>query len=61
MDHQLCLLLIIFDDSNFYYFLTAVSGHHSSIFLKQCKIQIVTIVLLAIYIKHFDEISLKFQ
>ena len=23
MDHQLCLLLIIFDDSNFYYFLTS--------------------------------------
>ena len=40
---------------------SAVSSHHSSIFLKQCKIQIITIVLLAVYIKHFDEISLKFQ
>ena len=40
---------------------SAVSSHHSSIFLKQCKIQIITIVLLAVYIEHFDEISLKFQ
>ena len=72
VDHQLCIRYLYFWSYLtiliFIIFLTwgsvnsLVSSHHSSIFLKQCKIQIITIVYsIAGHVKHFDEISSLFN